>query len=154
MHDSRGFIYTRALVALLVIMPVLPLAVTVFRFVGDLEFNYDTVNNEMALMDLRRVLLLAYDLDVSEHELHFIYHNDDYSLKIVNEKLLLQPGSQIYLNDVDEVRFFRKNGCLYLSYTGKDGKEIERNIGKEKGIHLDDLPADNAELSDPDNGNE
>ena len=154
MHKRRGFIYTRALVALLITMSLLPLAVTVFRFTADLDFDYDLVNSELALMDLRRVLLLAYDLDVSAHELNFVYHDDNYSLKVINDKLILQPGTQIYLNGVDEVNFYRKNGCLYLSYKNKEGKEIERNIGKETGIHLDGLSVDNAELPDSDNSDE
>ena len=154
MSERRGSASVRVLVALLVILSLLPLAVTVFRFTAALDFDYDTVNSEMALMDLRRVLLLAYDLEVTDHELDFIYHNDDYSLKVVNGKLLLQPGSQIYLNDIDEVNFYRKNGCIYLSYKEKNGKEIERNIAKEKGIHLDDFSADNDELPDADHGDE
>lgn len=129
----------RNLIALLITLTILPLAVSVFTFVGNHEFNYDLVNNEMALMDLRRVMLLAYDIEVSDYELNFIYHNDDYTLRYVNNKLILQPGTQIYLNGIDDVSFYKENNSIYVNYTDENGKEYKRNIGKEKGIHIDEF---------------
>ena len=151
---NRGSVNIGTLLALLITLTVLPLAVTVFRHAAGLDFDYDQVNSEMALMDLRRVLFLAYDLKVYDNELEFIYHNDDYHLRLVNGRLILQPGTQIYLNDIEEVRFYTRNGSLYLAYRTSRGKEYERNIGKENGIHLDDFPADNDELAEPDPGDE
>ena len=153
-NAQRGSVNVGTLLALYITLTVLPLAVTVFRYTAELDFDYDPVNSEMALMDLRRVLFLAYDLKVCDNELEFIYHNDDYRLRLVNNRLILQPGTQIYLNDIEEVRFYTKNGSLYLAYRTDKGREYERNIAKENGIHLDDFPADNDELTEPDPGDE
>lgn len=129
----------RTLIALLITLSILPLAVSSFRLVGNYEFNYNYVNNEIALMDLRRVMLLAYDIEVNDYEVNFIYHNDNYSLRYVNNKLLLQPGSQMYLNGIIDLNFTIENGCIYVNYVNEDGKEYKSNIGKEKGIYLDDF---------------
>lgn len=90
-------------------------------------------------MDLRRVMLIAYDIEVSDYEINFTYHNDDYVLRYVNNKLIMQPGTQIYLNDILDVNFSKEDNSIYVNYTDQDGKEYKRNIGKEKGIHIDEF---------------
>ena len=150
MRVQRGSIYLRTLIALLVTMSILPLAVTIFRNASCIVPDYALLNDELAMMDLRRILLLAYDMEISDTHLKFIYHGEDYVLGLVNERLILHPGTQMYLDDVKEVRFYTKNGSLYMSYVRNNGKEYERNIAKEEGIHLDDFPLDNDELPDPD----
>ncbi len=147
--SNKGFIKSRYLIALLITLSILPISSTIFRLLSFINPDYNLVNNEIALMDLRRILLIAYDLQISDYQIDFIYHNDNYRLYYVNDKLILSPGTQIYLNDIKEANFFVKNGCLYLRYVTNDNKEYERNIGTEKGFHLDEL-SDNYDDGDRD----
>ena len=137
--SNKGFIKSRYLIALLITLSILPLCTSMVRLLGGINIDYNLVNNEIALMDLRRILLIAYDLEISDYQLDFIYHNDNYTLRYINDKLILSPGTQIFLNDIKEANFYGKNGCLYLRYVTNDNKEYERNIGAEKGFHLDEL---------------
>lgn len=151
LYRKRGSVSTRSILALLITMSILPIAVSIMTLCFKLELDYSLVNSELALMDLRRVLLLSYDLKIFEDRLEFIYHGKDFSLSRVNEKLILQPGTEIYLSDIEKLSFFTRNGSIYVSYTS-GGKEYERNIGKEKGIYLADFSDDNDQLSDNNDG--
>ena len=137
--SNKGFIKSRYLIALLITLSILPLTTSMLRLMASVNLDYNLVNNEIALMDLRRILLIAYDLQISDYQLDFIYHNDNYTLRYINDKLILSPGTQIFLNDIKEANFYSKNGYLYLRYVTNDNKEYERNIGTEKGFHLDEL---------------
>lgn len=130
-------------------MSVLPLAVSAMKLVYNLDFNYQLISNEIALMDLRRVLLISYDLEIYDKELKFIYHGSDYSLSMVNNKLILSPGTQIYLMDIDDLNFSVRNESIYLNYQSR-GRNYETNIGKEKGIYLDDFSFDSNQLPESD----
>lgn len=140
----------RNLVALLITLAILPIAISVFSFVGNYEFNYNIVNNEMALTDLRRVMLIAYDIDVKDYEINFVYHNNDYVLRFVNNKLILQPGTQIYLNGILDAYFTKENGSIYVNYIDEYGKEYKRNIGKETGIYINDFLDNNDDMYNDD----
>jgi len=148
----RGFISTRALIALYVVMLLIPLAYSSFSFVGNNKFNYNEVSNEIALVDLRKILMLAYDLENNDDSLKFIYKGDEYELYETNNKLILKPGTQIFLNDIDSVQFINKNECIYLIYE-TNGKTYERNIGKTKGIRLADFSFDD-DNTDGDSGDD
>lgn len=136
---SAGFIKTRFLIALLITLSILPLCTSMVRLLGNVNMDYDLVNSELSMMDLRRILLIAYDLEINEYELNFTYHNSPYNLRLINDKLILSPGTQIYLNDIKEASFYTKNDCLYLRYVNNDDKEYEKNIGSAKSFHLPEL---------------
>ena len=139
MSGNRGITYGRTLIALLITLTILPLAISIFSFVANIKPNYNLSNNELALIDLRRRLLIAYDLNIEENRLEFINNGETNYLYYVNDKLILSPGTQIYLNDVKDVYFNLENGVIYLNYITNDNKEYKSAIGKEKGFYIDDF---------------
>ncbi len=139
MSGNRGITYGRTLIALLITLTILPLAISIFSFVANIKPNYNLLNNELALIDLRRRLLIAYDLNIEENRLEFINNGETNYLYYVNDKLILSPGTQIYLNDVKDVYFSKENGVIYLNYITNDNKEYKSAIGKEKGFYIDDF---------------
>lgn len=145
------FIKTRFLVALFITLSLFPLSSLMVKLIANIKMDYDLVNSEMSLMDLRRILLIAYDLEISEYELNFVYHDTNYVLRFINDKLVLSPGTQIYLNDIKEASFYTKNNCLYLRYVNNENQEYEKNIGTKEGFHLSELSDNNDDGSRDDN---
>ena len=139
MSGNRGFTYGRTLIALLITLTILPLLISIFSFVANIKLNYNLLNNELALIDLRRKLLIAYDLNVNDNSLEFKNNGETNYLYYVNDKLILSPGTQIYLNDVKDVYFNKENGVIYLNYITNDNEEYKSVIGKEKGFYIDDF---------------
>ena len=126
----------RNLVGLIITAALLPLFLLAFRYVTEIGFDYNQINDEIAISQLREQMLISYDLKFSRNMLAFRYKNDDFRLSEVNGMLLLQPGTQIYLNDVEGLYFEKRNGCIYVVYE-RDGKEYEQVIVSEKGIYID-----------------
>lgn len=129
---------TRTIIALIITLSILPLCATSFTMISNVKFSYDEINDELALVDLRRILLLSYDLDFNQNELNFIYQNKNYNLSIVNNRLVLSPGYQMFLNDVDYLSFFKKDGCIFITYE-RHGRTYERVLCSQEGIHLDEF---------------
>ena len=143
----------RNMAGLLIILSLLPIAMTAFRFTADIPFSYTEVFDELSLMQLRQSMLISYDLDFSPNELSFVLHNKDFNLSQVNDKLILQPGTQIFLSDVDELHFERKNGVIYVSYE-KDNKRYERVIAAAEGFYLDRFSDCDVRDDEPDRSEE
>ena len=57
---------------------------------------------------------------------------------LLNNKLIMQPGTQIYLNDINDLSFQTKHGCIYVIYE-RDNKKYERVISKQEGIYIDNF---------------
>lgn len=144
-------ILIRNILGLIITCMMLPICIHAFRYTSDIKFGYSEINDEIALMQLREILLIAYDMHISNNEIDFIYKNKDFKLSLVNEKLLLQPGTQIFLNDVDYISFNIRDGCIYLEYE-RDNETYERIIGKQEGFYIDDFS--NCDVSDDECDNE
>lgn len=143
----RGFLEARSVVAIIVIISILPLAVSIFEIVGDSHLDYDIVNDEISLLQLRKIMLISYDIENRGDELCFVYHNDDYKLSLQNGRLILSPGYQVFLNNVDYVSFIEDDGVLELEY-GRGNEEKKTYIYKEKGICISDFSFADDELPD------
>lgn len=117
---------------------MLPICIESFNYVSNIPFEYNEINDELGLCQLREQLLIAYDMRVSPNEINFIYKNKNFRLSLVNGKLLMQPGSQMYLNDVDDLYFDTRNNCVYACYKKKN-KYYERIICKEEGLYINDF---------------
>ena len=107
-------------------------------YTSKIEFDYNEINDELALYQLRETLLIAYDMHISNNQLNFIYKNKNFKLSLVNNKLIMQPGTQIYLNDINNLSFKTKHGCIYVIYE-RDNKKYERVISKQEGIYIDNF---------------
>lgn len=130
----------RNLIGLIITITMLPICVDAFKFTSDISFTYDEINDELAMSQLREQMLIGYDMHINENEVSFIYKNKQFKLSLVNNKLILQPGTQIYLADVDNLRFDIRNGCVYVIYE-RNNKEYERIIAKQERIYIDDFSA-------------
>lgn len=119
---------------------MLPICIEAFTFTSNIKFNYNEINDEIALAQLREQMLIAYDMYVTSDQINFIYKNKDFKLSLVNGKLILQPGTQIYLADIDDLRFETRNGCVYVIYE-RNNKTYERVICQEERLYIDDFSA-------------
>lgn len=143
----------RNLIGLIITIILLPICVEAFIYTSNIPFDYEQINDEIALNQLRQNLLIAYDMDVDSNKVSFTYKNKDFHLSLVNGNLLLQPGTQIYLSDIDDLYFEVKNGCVYVCYE-RNNKQYERIICKQERIYIDDFSACDVLDSDCDSSQE
>lgn len=128
----------RNLLGIIITITMLPICIQTFTFASKMPFDYNEINDEIALAQLRELLLISYDMYVNTNELNFNYKNKDFTLSLVNQKMILQPGTQIFLNDIDDLYFDERNDYIYVCYA-RGNNNYERIIGKQEGIYIDDF---------------
>ena len=126
----------RNLFGLMIIASMLPLCSMAFNYTSRIPFEYNEISDELALAELREILLISYDMNMTYDTLYFIYQNKPFTLSMVNRKMLLQPGTQIYLNDIDELHFERRGNTIYVMYE-RNMHKYERAISSAEGIYID-----------------
>ena len=143
----------RDLLALAVLLMALPVVVGLFLFASRFDIDYREINEEIELMKLREVLLLSYERETYNNELSFIYQRVPYSLSLVNGKLLLQPGTVIYMSDLESLRFEEDGTAVRMSVT-RNGREEDYVLCAEKSLRIGDLSYCDDELSESVRGDE
>lgn len=139
----------RNLVALLIICAMLPLSLSILDFCVKLDFDYRELQDDIALYQLRRILLLSYDHDYSPDSLSFTYQGRRFSLSPLYGNLVLSEGYQIFVSDADYYEFRREGNVLILEYERK-GKTYEKVLGEYEGLRIDSFSASDDELPECD----
>lgn len=121
----RGFAVIEVLIVLCILCAMIPVTIVCLRpFSRMLEFD-EEVQDEIALAQMRRILLLSYDIRCSSDSLQFLYQQKDWTLSCKNDHLVLSPGTQIFLSKIDAASFYLDGQCIFIHYT-REGKEYEK----------------------------
>lgn len=124
---KKGFILENIL-SMFIISTFIPIMFNCLLLLKIDDFSYD-LQDEIALIQLRRILSVSYDLQANDNCLSFIYKNEQRMISEVNKNLIMQKGTIIILCDVEDVSFVINDGLLYLYYRRLD-KDYEKIVYK------------------------
>lgn len=103
-----------ALMALAIICSLLPLMVQCLTVVSSMNFLDYQVGNIKDLALLQQKTLFASNVFINENNLMFDYCDQTYTLKQIDDHLVLTPGAQYFANDVIEVSFYSSNQWIVM----------------------------------------
>lgn len=114
----------------------MPLSSLTLDYVSRIDYDYSEINDEIAMYQLRELLLIAYDIEIYDDEINFTYQDKTFRLSLINNRLILTPGTQIYLDEVDNLYFMQSDGLIYVNYE-KDDRQYQKVLINADGIYLD-----------------
>lgn len=124
---TDGYVLIEVLLTLMTVVMMLPVTVLCIGLVHDLLPFRQTAQDEIALAQLRRILMISYDCEIQGDELYFEYRNEEYSLSLVNNRLIIQPGTQIFLTEIESASFVQKGDVIYVVFE-REGDQREAAI--------------------------
>lgn len=127
---NNGVILTDFLISLFVVALMCPLMVSSIALVQNRKADIQSVQDEIAIAQLQRILIISDMYEIHGDELAFVNQERSMYLRKVNGNLIIQPGTQIFLVDVDDVQFSEENKLITLTYS-RQGKEYERILVPE-----------------------
>ena len=128
---TRAFTTIEVLVAITTIIVLLtPITITL----SSLHFiKYDSlklVEDDFALNQLRTYLIGVGIISVDEVSIEYQKEGKLRTISLLNQKVISQPGTLVFLSNIDEVHFLERNGIVYLNYC-RNAKCYERWIAIE-----------------------
>lgn len=93
-------------------------------------FDSTTLQNQLGIIQLRNYLNFADEFEVNDNELNYLINNEEFHLRIVNQRLIQQPGTLIFLLNIDDVEFYLVEDEIHLTYNLNE-KIIDQLIAYE-----------------------
>lgn len=93
------------------------------------DYSFD-IEEEIALNQLRELILFSNDITFGKYQLWFFYMENDVSLTIEKNRIVRSEGYVIYMDGLEKAYFSKKKSCYYLNYE-RNGKEKTRFLGCE-----------------------
>ena len=116
MSKRKGFALVEVLVAILTVCICIPILVSVISLMHTSLKDRTSLQDQIALIQLRRYLAVAYDVELLPSSLTFQRQQEEMRLSVVNQNLIVQPGTQIFLMDIETALFYLEGDSVMLRY--------------------------------------
>ena len=74
---KKGYTLKEMVLAINICLIMLPILLISMIKLNDLKYYYDDISGNISIMQLRKILLISYDIEVSNDNLHFSYQNKE-----------------------------------------------------------------------------
>lgn len=123
-HLSRqfqhGYFWMEALLCLYFASLFLVILLPLFKFLQHVEYPIQQIQNEIATIQLRRILATSYQPIIHDECLLFIQNGQQRQLCLVEHHVLLQPGTQYMYTNVEDMGFMMEGELkIWLIQEGK-----------------------------------
>jgi hypothetical protein len=88
------------------------------------------LQDQIALVQLRHYLAVAYDIKLEPTTISFQRQQEEMRLRLVNQNLIIQPGTQIFLMNIENAMFYLEKDSVILRYV-RDNQEYEVFLCKQ-----------------------
>ena len=88
------------------------------------------LQDQIALVQLRHYLAVAYDIELEPTTISFQRQQEEMRLRLVNQNLIIQPGTQIFLMNIENAMFYLEKDSVILRYV-RDNQEYEVFLCKQ-----------------------
>lgn len=113
---KNGMIMTNFLVTLLTFMLSINVIFSCMNIISKHNFYEESLQDLIGLSQLSRYLILADEIKIENNCIHFKYLDKDMKVDVVNKNLIIQPGTQFVIVNVDYLNFYIENNLLYIEY--------------------------------------
>jgi len=130
MSNRKGFALVEVLVAVLTVCICIPIMVSVISLMRTSLKDRTSLQDQIALVQLRRYLAVAYDIELLSSSLTFQRQHEEMRLSVVNQNLIVQPGTQMFLINIEAALFYLEGDSVMLRYV-RDNQEYEVFLCKQ-----------------------
>ena len=130
MSNRKGFALVEVLVAILTVCICIPILVNVISLMRTSLKDRTSLQDQIALVQLRRYLAVAYDIELLPSCLTFQRQHEEMRLSVVNQNLIVQPGTQMFLMDIEAALFYLEEDSVMLRYV-RNHQEYEVYLCKQ-----------------------
>ncbi len=113
---SAGFINLEIILYLSIALLLVNILVPAVRLISLISFDSVEIQNRLGIIQIRKHLNYAYYIEVYDDYLEYYINDKQYTLSLVNNRLIQQPGTLIFMLDLQEVEFFQDDFTVYLKY--------------------------------------
>lgn len=112
----KAFNLLEMIFALLLCSYAITIITTSLSLMKDREVLFKINEDKAFIRQMQLLYALAENIEINDHMLSFKYKNNSMYFIFENNKLILKEGYQVFLNEIENVYFKRKNKCVYLVY--------------------------------------
>ena len=120
------------MITLLICAFLIPVILAMVKIIARNLSVPEDFQDEVSIAQLRHVINVSREFECHGNELSFLHHEERQRLVLRNGNLVLvSPGTQIFLTELEQASFFTEGDLIYVSYRHVSSQEAAiRCIGR------------------------
>lgn len=120
---NKGFTLLEVLVSMFAFAFVVNASLNIYLLAAHLDLDVDFAQDINAIYQLRMMLVLGEDMEVDDEEITYRFDDDVMTLSLDERRLILKPGTNIVMDNIDYVYFERGLDEYVYMYYIRNNKE-------------------------------
>ncbi|MEG0313838.1 MAG: type II secretion system protein [Erysipelotrichaceae bacterium] len=117
---NKGFTTIEVIISLACLSLMIILLIKSLSIIKAIKIDQSLITNELAINEMRLIYAYSNEHDLSDDEYNFKYLDNIMHYYLDENKLVLTPGYQILLTNIDNFEFIKNDNCIYIDYYYKD----------------------------------
>ncbi len=127
--NKKGFTLIECLFSLFLFSFSILLMCQITSYINKATFYDQDIQDINGLLQIKQHLNLATNLLIDSDQLTYDYKDKQFTLRVINNNLVIQPGTNIVLLDIDSIEFFEEEGGLYMRFTRRKNNKCYQIYG-------------------------
>ncbi len=72
------------------------------------------------VLQLKQILNLGSNIEISSDQIEYDYNENHFTVNLINDRLIIQPGTNILILDINSVEFIEDDLGLVIIYQRED----------------------------------
>ena len=81
-----------------------------------IEYHSLDIQDLNGLLQLKQNLNLASNIEIASDEITYDYRDQNFTISLVNDNLIIHPGTNILMLDIEELQFIEDEEHLSIEY--------------------------------------
>lgn len=120
---NKGFTLVEVLVGLFALSFCMLLLIQTAVVINAYPKELYEVEDGIGIRQLQLITAQSDHIKVSPQELQMNYHQSDIRMSLHHQRLVKQPGYEIFLKDLAQLSFYEEGGCVYVTWTRTNQKK-------------------------------
>ncbi|MEA5018209.1 MAG: prepilin-type N-terminal cleavage/methylation domain-containing protein [Erysipelotrichaceae bacterium] len=112
--NKNGFTLIECLFSLILFSFSILLMYQILGYINKTTFYDQDIQDINGVLQIKQHLNLATNLLIDSDQLSYDYKDKQFTINVVNNNLVIQPGTNIILLDIENIEFFDDEGGLYM----------------------------------------
>jgi prepilin-type N-terminal cleavage/methylation domain-containing protein len=118
--SRNGYTLLETMIALMISGLIFLCIYQVIQMMSYIDFYDQRLQDINGLLQLKQALNLGSNIEVSSNEIEYDFKENHFTIGLINNRLIIQPGTNILILDIDNIEFIEDDQGLIIIYQRND----------------------------------
>ena len=117
---KSGYTLLETMIALMISSLVFLCIYQITQMLSYIDFYDQHLQDINGILQLKQSLNLGSNIEISTNEIGYDFKEEHFTISLINNRLIIQPGTNIILTKIDHVEFIEDDLGLVITYQRSD----------------------------------